>query len=333
MALELGAGLAVLVVQVEQEHLHGHAGPLGRADAAHRPLHDLGVVRRGVLRGRGRVPRGGPPGLGHGDRHGTEPLFLQRGHQRVHGGVEQVGVHQRAVLHGRGAGAEERVRELHVGRVVDVADERVGVHHEGRAGVGEELQHGAEDGEGGRVERSCGGRVRGGEHRGGVRGGDLHPASEPQRGERGVQVPHGRHEVRRVELVVVQHLVADGEVPDAVGGGVRQDRGPQPLRRALGPRRGQEGEVLVGHAHHEVDPRRGEGREHGRVGEEEPRLGDPVLLEQRRGGRRRWEVAADASVADADLARITCRCRRRHHRRDGEEDVAQKTQRCSRGHW
>lgn len=332
MALELGAGLAVLVVQVEQEHLHGHAGPLRRADAARRPLHNLGVVRCGVLRGGGRVPRGWPPGLGHRDRHAAEPLLLQRGHQRVYRGVEQVRVHQRAVLHRRRARSEERVRELHVRRVVHVADERVGVHHEGRTGVGQEPQHGAEDGEGGGVERAGGGRVRGGQHRGGVRGGDLDPAVQPQGGERGVQVPHGRHEVRRIELVVVQHLVADGEAPDALGGGVGQDRGPQPLRRALGPRRGQEGEVLVGHAHHEVDARRGEGREHGRVRQEEPRLGDPVPLEQCRGGRRRREVTANAAVADADLARVTGR-RRHCHRRDGEEDVAEKTQGYSRGHW
>jgi hypothetical protein len=39
-----------------------------------------------------------------------------------------------------------------------VADERVGVEHEGRAGVGEEAQHGAEHVERGAVEGPAEGR-------------------------------------------------------------------------------------------------------------------------------------------------------------------------------
>ena len=66
--LELGAGLAVLVVHVEQEHNHGHAWPPRRAHAARR------------LWGRGWVPRGGLAGLGRRDRHAAEPLLLQGGH-------------------------------------------------------------------------------------------------------------------------------------------------------------------------------------------------------------------------------------------------------------
>lgn len=329
MPLELGAGLAVLVVQVEQEHLHGHAWPPRRAGAARHPLHDLGVVGGGVLRCRRRVPRRRPPGLRHRDRHGAEPLPVERGRQRVHRRVEHVGVDERAVAHRRRARAEQRVAELHVDGVVDVADERVGVHHEGRAGVGEEAQHGAEDVEGGGVERAGGWRVRRGEHR----GRDLDLVAEAEGDERGVQVVHGGHQVRRVELVVVQHLVADGEVADAVSGGVGEHGGLQPPERAVGPRGGEEGEVLVGHADHEVDPGGGERREHRRVGEEEPRLGDPVLPQQRRRGRRRWKVAADAAVANADLARVAGHHhgRRREQRGSEHGDVA-PTQRCSCRH-
>lgn len=323
MPLELGPGLPVLVVQVEQEHLHGHAGPPRRADAARDPLHHLGVVRRGVLRGRGRVPRGRPPGLRHRDRHAPEPLPLQRGHQRVHRRIEQVGVHQRAVSHRRRARGEQRVAELDVGGVVHVADEGVGVHHEGRAGVGQEPQHGAQDVHGGGVERAGRGRVRRGEHRRGVRGGDLDPAVEAEGDERAVQILHGRHKVRRVELVVVQHLVADGEVANALGGGVGEDAGPQPLERALGSRGGEEGQVLVGHADHEVDAGGGEGREHGWVGEEEPRLGDPVLPEQRRRHGRRGQVAPNAAVADADLTRVAGG--RRGEQRGGDKDYVAQT--------
>jgi hypothetical protein len=113
-----------------------------------------------------------------------------------------------------------------------------------------------------------------------MRGGDLDGAVEPERGQRGVEVAHGGDEVRRVELVVVEHLVADDEVAEPCGDGVGGEAvGAEPLQRAVGPGGGEEGEVLVGHADGEVDAGRGEGREDCRVWQEEPRLGDAVLPE------------------------------------------------------
>lgn len=78
-------GLPVLVEQVEQQqHLHRIVRPHRGAD----PL----LVRRCLLGRGGSIPRGRPPRPRPHHRNVGESQLLQRRHEGVHGGVEQVGV-------------------------------------------------------------------------------------------------------------------------------------------------------------------------------------------------------------------------------------------------